>query len=128
MSLNKLVLEKSVSKSQQKLFGMVRKCQKTGECSSPEVEKVADSIKPDDAEDFAKTKHKGLPEKKEDKPKKKKKTFKEWVAEKDATISEVGTSCGGGTSTGDIASFKQPVFGGPLKTRKKPDEIINMKK
>jgi hypothetical protein len=58
--------------------------------------------------------------------------FKEWVAEKDATISEVGTSCGscggGGTSTGDIASFKQPIFGGPLRTRKKPDEILNLMK
>ena len=81
--MKKLVLEKSVSKSQQKLFGMVHACQKGEKCDSPEVEKVAKSIKPDDAEDFAAT-HKGLPEKKEDKKDKKKKmkTFKEWMAEK----------------------------------------------
>ena len=117
------------SKSQQRLFGLVRKCQKTGECDSPEIKKVSKSISSKDAKKYASTKHKGLPEKKK---KKKAKTFKEWLVEKDATISEVGTSCGscggGGTSTGDIASFKQPVFGGPLRTRKKPDEILNMKK
>jgi hypothetical protein len=58
--------EKSVSKSQQRFFGMVRKAQKEGEkkASSPEVARVASSIKKSDAKDFAKTKHKGLPEKK----------------------------------------------------------------
>ena len=66
--------EKSVSKNQQQFFGMVHKCQKTGECPSGEVEKVAKSIGYDDAEDFASTKHKGLPEKK----KKKDESFKQW--------------------------------------------------
>ena len=58
--------EKSVSKSQQRFFGMVRQAQKTGEkkASSPEVARVAASIKKKDAKDFASTKHKGLPEKK----------------------------------------------------------------
>jgi hypothetical protein len=115
------------SKSQQRLFGLVRKCQKTGECDSPEIEKVAKSISSKDTKKYASTKHKGLPEKKKNK---KAKTFKEWLEARD--LSEVGTSCGscggGGTSTGDIASFKQPVFGGPLRTRKKSDEILNMKK
>lgn len=115
------------SKSQQRLFGLVRKCQKTGECDSPEIKKVSKSISSKDAKKYASTKHEGLPEKK----KKKAKTFKEWLEIRD-TISEVGTSCGscggGGTSTGDIASFKQPVFGGPLRTRKKPDEILNLMK
>ena len=58
--------EKSVSKSQQRFFGMVRQAQKTGEkkTTSPEVSRVAASIKKKDAKDFASTKHKGLPEKK----------------------------------------------------------------
>jgi hypothetical protein len=99
----------SKSKSQQRLFGMVHACQKKGKCASKKVKDVAKSIKPDDAEDFAKTKHEGLPEKKEkdDKMKNKKKQcfkcFKEWVAEKE--LNEVGTS------TGDVASFKQPIGG-----------------
>ena len=58
--------EKSVSKSQQRFFGMVRQAQKTGEkkATSPEVARVASSIKMKDAKKFASTKHKGLPEKK----------------------------------------------------------------
>lgn len=49
------------SKSQQQFMGMVHACQKSGECASDEVKKVAGSIKDKDAEDFASTKHKGLP-------------------------------------------------------------------
>ena len=58
--------EKSVSKKQQRFFGMVRKAQKEGEkkTTSPEVARVASSIKMKDAKKFASTKHKGLPEKK----------------------------------------------------------------
>jgi hypothetical protein len=63
----------SKSKSQQRFFGLVRKCQKTGECLSPKIKKVADNISDKDAKDFAKTKHKGLPKKV------KRKTFKEYV-------------------------------------------------
>ena len=57
--------EKSVSKKQQRFFGMVRATQK-GETKAPssEVARVASSIKKSDAKDFAKTKHKGLREKK----------------------------------------------------------------
>ena len=60
------VTEKSVSKSQQRFFGMVRQAQKKGEkkAASPEVARVASSIKMKDAKKFASTKHKGLPEKK----------------------------------------------------------------
>ena len=65
----------SVSKSQQRLFGMVHAHQKYGTPVSPEVEKIADSIGEKDAEKFASTKHKGLPERK-------KKTLKEWIQEK----------------------------------------------
>ena len=63
----------SKSKSQQRFFGMVHNCKKSGECSSPEVKKVADEISDEDAKDFASTKHKDLPEKK---------TFKEWTEDR----------------------------------------------
>ena len=56
--------EKAVSKKQQRFFGMVRAAQKGEGASSPEVAKVADEISDKDAKKFAKTKHKGLPEKK----------------------------------------------------------------
>ena len=61
-----VLYEKSVSKSQQRFFGMVRKTQKEGEkkATSPEIARVASSIKMKDAKKFASTKHKGLPEKK----------------------------------------------------------------
>ena len=68
------------SKSQQRLFGMVHACQKKGVCPSEEVKKIAKSISKKDAEDFAKTKHKGLPNKvKKKKKKKEKSSFKEYV-------------------------------------------------
>ena len=55
--------EKAVSKKQQRFFGMVRAAQKGEGATSPEVAKVAGEISKKDAKDFAKTKHKGLPEK-----------------------------------------------------------------
>ena len=60
------VKEKAVSKAQQKFFGMVRAKQK-GEMpnASPEVKKAAASMSKKDVKDFAATKHKGLPAKKE---------------------------------------------------------------
>ena len=45
-------------------MGLVRKAQKTGQASSPEVAKAATSMSKSDVKDFASTKHKGLPEKK----------------------------------------------------------------
>ena len=53
------------SKSQQRFFGMVRAAQK-GEMKNPskEVLDVASDISMKDAKKFAKTKHKGLPNKK----------------------------------------------------------------
>lgn len=56
----------SVSKAQQRFMGMVRATQK-GEMKnpSPEVQDAANSMKKKDTKDFASTKHKGLPEKKE---------------------------------------------------------------
>ena len=62
--------EKAVSKKQQRFMGMVHAAQK-GEIEdpSPEVKKVAKSMKKKSVEDFAGTKHKGLPEKKRKKKK-----------------------------------------------------------
>ena len=59
-----VIAEKAVSKKQQKFMGMVRAAQKGEGASSPEVAKVASSMKKSDVKDFASTKHKGLPEKK----------------------------------------------------------------
>lgn len=72
----------SKSRSQQRLFGMVRSCQKTGKCASPEIKKIAGSIGSKDSEDFAKTKHKGLPnkvKKKKARKNRKFKSFREWL-------------------------------------------------
>lgn len=70
----------SKSKSQQRLFGMVHACQKKGKCASNQVKKIAKSISKKDAEEFAKTKHKGLPNKVKKKNKKlKRQSFKEYV-------------------------------------------------
>ena len=58
-------MRRSVSKSQQRFMGMVK--QKGEGASSPEVAKVASSMKKKDVKDFASTKHKGLPDKKKEK-------------------------------------------------------------
>lgn len=57
--------EKAVSKQQQKFMGMAHAMQKGEKIkgASPELKKVARTMKPKDVEDFAKTKHKGLPQK-----------------------------------------------------------------
>ena len=46
-------------------MGAVLHAKRTGEASTPEVAKAAGSMKTKDVKDFASTKHKGLPEKKE---------------------------------------------------------------
>lgn len=58
-----VIAEKAVSKKQQKFMGMVHAAQKGEKPASKEVGKVAKTMKKSDAKDFAKTKHKGLPEK-----------------------------------------------------------------
>jgi len=65
------------SKSQQRFMGMVRQCQKTGDCASDSVKKAADSMTKKDVKDYAKTKHKGLPQKVTEG----KLTFKEFLIE-----------------------------------------------
>jgi hypothetical protein len=57
------IAEKAVSKKQQRFMGMVSAAKKGEKPASKEVAKVAKTMKKDDAEDFASTKHKGLPEK-----------------------------------------------------------------
>jgi hypothetical protein len=74
----KQVDEKAVSKKQQRFMGMVHAAQKGEKPASKKVANVAKDMGKKDAEDFAATKHKGLPEKKkpegkkDDAPKKKK--------------------------------------------------------
>ena len=58
------IAEKAVSKKQQRFMGMVHSAQKGEKPASKAVGKVANTMKPKDTADFAKTKHKGLPEKK----------------------------------------------------------------
>ena len=57
----------SKSKAQQRYMGMVHACKKSDykDCASKEVEDTARGMKAKDAKDFASTKHKGLPNKKE---------------------------------------------------------------
>lgn len=61
------IVEKAVSKSQQRFMGMVH-AKKKGEMKdgSEKVEKAAASLTAKEAEKFASTKHKGLPEKKKE--------------------------------------------------------------
>jgi hypothetical protein len=91
--------EKAVSKQQQKFMGMAHAMQKGEKVkgASKELKKVAKTMKPKDTEDFAKTKHKGLP----DKVKSKKK--EEEVEESSTTAGSVATSTaskGGGGMVG----------------------------
>jgi Protein of unknwon function (DUF3008) len=57
------IAEKAKSKKQQKFMGMVHATKKGEKPASKEVAKTAKSMDKKDAEDFASTKHKGLPEK-----------------------------------------------------------------
>ncbi len=82
------------SKAQQQFMGMVHACQKYGKCASSEVSKTAKSIKADDAEDFASTKHKGLPKRKE----KNKMSHNEGVA--GGALKGAGAGALGGAATG----------------------------
>jgi hypothetical protein len=69
---DKQVNEKAVSKKQQRFMGMVHAAKKGEKPASKEVAKTAKTMKKGDAEDFASTKHKGLPEKKKPEDKKEK--------------------------------------------------------
>jgi hypothetical protein len=56
----------AVSKAQQRFMGMVHAAHKGEGPASPEVAKAAASMSKGDTEDFASTKHKGLPDKKDE--------------------------------------------------------------
>jgi len=88
------IAEKAVSKQQQKFMGMARAMQKGEKIkgASKELKKVAKTMKPKDTEDFAKTKHKGLP----DKVSKKKEEVDETSEEGRLTVKQTGP---GKTST-----------------------------
>ena len=58
--------EKAVSKAQQRFMGMVYAAKKGEKPASPEVESAAKGMSEKEAKKFAKTKHKGLPEKVEE--------------------------------------------------------------
>ena len=55
------ITEKAKSKAQQRFMGMVHAVHKGEKPASKEVAKVAKGMKKKDADDFASTKHKGLP-------------------------------------------------------------------
>ena len=57
------IAEKAKSKAQQRFMGMVHACKEEGDCPSEKVKKAADSMTGTEAEKYATTKHKGLPEK-----------------------------------------------------------------
>jgi hypothetical protein len=86
--------EKAVSKAQQRFMGMVHATQKGEKAPSKEVGKVAKTMKKKDAEDFASTKHKGLPEKKKSEAKKEK------TEESSTTAGSVAPATSGGSKGG----------------------------
>ena len=86
--------EKAKSKKQQRFMGMVRATQKGEKAPSKEVGKIAKTMKKSDAEDFASTKHKGLPEK---------------VGKKKKEVEETTTS--GSVATGSSEGSKGSVYG-----------------
>jgi hypothetical protein len=92
------IAEKAVSKQQQKFMGMAHAMQKGEKIkgASKELKKVAKTMKPKDTEDFAKTKHKGLP----DKVKSKKK--EEDVEESTTSAGSVATSTATTGSKGGV--------------------------
>ena len=62
--VSSIILEKSVSKAQQKFFGMVHAVQKYGmPAPSKAIAKVAKNMGSKEVKKFAETKTKGLPEK-----------------------------------------------------------------
>jgi hypothetical protein len=65
LNVSEPVAEKATSKAQQRFMGMVHSIQKGEKVkgASSELKKTAKGMKKKDAEDFAATKHKGLPEK-----------------------------------------------------------------
>ena len=68
----------SKSKKQQRFMGMLYHCKETGDCPDKDIKEKAKKIKKKDVQDFAGTKHKGLPEKVRKKKRKKRKSAQEF--------------------------------------------------
>ena len=94
------VAEKAVSKKQQRFMGMAHAMQKGEKISGAgkELKKVAKTMKKGDVEDFAKTKHKGLPEKA--KSKKKDESVEETTTSGSVAAAPSSGKSGGGMSFG----------------------------
>ena len=121
------VAEKSVSKAQRKFMGMAHAMQKGEKIkgASPELKKVAKTMKPSDTHDFAVTKEKELPNKVKkteegakpdfldvDKDGNKKETFKKAVADKkEEKVDETTTSGSVATAPAAAKSTKGMQFG-----------------
>ncbi len=104
------IAEKAVSKKQQRFMGMVHAAQKGEKPASKEVGKVAKSMGKKDAEDFAKTKHKGLPEKA--KAKKKDESVEETADAPKEKKSSGGYNFGGGVYESLDRKFQQALTEG----------------
>jgi hypothetical protein len=102
------IAEKAVSKKQQRFMGMVHAAQKGEKPASKEVAKVAKGMGKKDAEDFAKTKHKGLPEK----AKKKDESVEETADAPKEKKSSGGYNFGGGVYESLDRKFQQALTEG----------------
>jgi len=90
--------EKALSRAQQRFMGMVYAAKKGETPASPEVAKAASGMSKKAAKDFAKTKHEGLPEKKE---------TKEEVSLVDKILEEVLNEAPKGTISGGKSKAKK---------------------
>jgi hypothetical protein len=104
------VAEKAVSKKQQRFMGMVHAAKKGEKPASKEVAKVAKGMGKKDAEDFAATKHKGLPEKV--KTKKKDESVEETADAPKEKKSSGGYNFGGGVYESLDRKFQQALTEG----------------
>ena len=122
--------EKATSKKQQKFMGMVHAAQKGEKPASKEVGKVAKTMKKSDAEDFASTKHKGLPEKKKPEAKKEKSVEENTVAGSIAPSAGPAKDSGAPKkekASGGAMQFGKGVYEGRLnkELNSKVEKIIN---
>lgn len=104
----------AVSKAQQRFMGMVHAAQKGEKPASADVAKVAADMDKKSAKDFASTKHKGLPDKKEENIQKIKEIIRKMVRER--MIDEMNV-------TGNVQGY-----GTPHAFTKKGDEKKKGKK
>ena len=119
------IAEKAVSKKQQKFMGMAHAMQKGEKIkgASKELKKVASTMKPKDTEDFAKTTHKGLPNKV-----KKESTDKKEEVDETTVAGSVAPAMGGKAPKGKGGmTFGKGVYEGAIaeRFRSKLNAILN---